>query len=75
MDIRRTTIYRSIAPRVRKQDRRELARMLKLAREAGCNFDPDATEVISALVWSESPQGADWWWELHESLRVAKGET
>lgn len=75
MDIRRTTIYRSNAPLIQKRDRREFARMLGLARDASCNFDPDATEIISALVWSESPQGQDYWWEVHRRLFAAKDHT
>ena len=71
MDIRKTEVYRANAPLIRRQDRREFARMLGLAKKTKCRFDPSAKMIITAFVWSETPQGHEYWWTLHMRLKGA----
>lgn len=69
MRITETNIYKTVAPQLRKSDREEFARMLRLARDGKCNFVPAASSVWGCCIWSESPQGVDWWSELARRLK------
>lgn len=73
MNVKNTPIYRAIAPRVRKQDRAELAKMLGLAIESIANTHHpyrSESELPMAFAWSETPQGFEYWYELHKRLRA-----
>lgn len=71
-EIKKTRLYRTLAPCVRKEDREELARMLAMvpARELG-GLDPDAIRLGQAFLWDITPQGKDYWQELYFRLYAA----
>lgn len=72
-EIKKTRLYRTLAPKIRKQDREEFARMLALVPEKA-RQKMDADSVLHAFVWDETPQGADYWYELYWRLdRYAAG--
>lgn len=73
--IKKTRLYRTLAPCVRKQDRKELARMLAMVDWDKAKFGrwggTRAVRLSSAFDWDESPQGFGYWNDLSVSLAVA----
>lgn len=66
-----TLLYKALAPKIRRQDRKEFARMLGMAIEAGArphHLGGAARDLYSAFSWSRSPQGYDYWATLHYLL-------
>ena len=68
-----TLLYKALAPKIRRQDRKEFARMLELALKSADRSDSyykyDAsTEIIDAFDWEKSPQGYDYWSALDDLL-------
>lgn len=73
-EIKKTRLYRTLAPCVRKEDREELARMLGIASDAPAKFNDQADRLLIAFVWSLTPQNASYWRELSLRLREAGHE-
>lgn len=67
MNVLETPIYKAIAPRVRKQDRKELARMLGMVIDEGLYNDGETT-LMCAFTWARTPQGPGYWFELWRRL-------
>jgi hypothetical protein len=74
-EIKKTRLYRTLAPCVRKEDREELARMLAMV--GGSAFESwagvprggmESVRLVSAFWWRDTPQGHDYWKTL--SLRL-----
>ena len=60
MKVTETVLYRTLAPKIRKQDRKEFARMLSIALESADRSDryykyDASTEIIEAFDWENSP--------------------
>lgn len=77
--IKKTTLYRTLAPCIRKQDREELARMLAMApieafASHGYIRGLRSSRLMFAFWWDEMPQGADYWATLSQRLRNAGHE-
>lgn len=75
-EIKKTRLYRTVAPCVRKEDREELARMLAMApaeafASLGYIRGLASSRLSFAFWWDETPQGADYWADLSRSLRIA----
>lgn len=71
-EIKKTRLYRTLAPCVRKEDREELARRLSAVSVVpGICFDPLSTRLITAFCFSESAEGHEYWWELRYRLSIA----
>lgn len=77
-EIKKTRLYRTLAPCVRKEDREELARMLAMvdwkltARDRDVQWSGlDSTKLIRAFYWEDTPQGHYYWKELSDSLNEA----
>lgn len=71
-EIKRTKLYRTLAPCIVKKDREELARMLAMV-----DWAPDplflgsaSDKLTHAFEWADSPQGFYYWWVL--SARLAR---
>lgn len=72
-EIKKTRLYRTLAPKIRKQDREEFARMLALVPSL-TEWGRDSVRILSAFFWCETPQGVDYWQELHNrTLRYDQG--
>jgi hypothetical protein len=76
-DVTKLPIYKSLLPRIRKQDRAEFKRMLEIAAE-GCRVPEDwpwpfGTEksLGAAFSWDDTPQGWLYWAQLSDRLRAA----
>ena len=67
--IKKTTLYRTLAPCIRKQDRDELAhRLAAVSKVKAAYFDGSACRLIAAFWFSESIEGHEYWWELRVRL-------
>lgn len=74
IDMKNSVIYRSLCESVRKQDHKELLRMLEIAaadRASGNAFDPNDYSLIRAFSWRNTPQGYEYWQELSNRLYEA----
>lgn len=68
-EIKKTRLYRSLAPKIRKQDREEFARMLAMVPESAksiCGMNDSS--IGWAFLWKETPQGFDYWNSLYGRL-------
>ena len=66
-EIKKTRLYRTLAPKIRKQDREEFARMLAMVPvRAWPNFGE--TALVYAFLWADTPQGRCYWLELDDRL-------
>lgn len=71
-EIKRTKLYRTLAPCIVKKDREELARMLAMVPEiakrgpGGNGFA--SARIMWAFWWDETPQGSHYWRELSDRL-------
>lgn len=74
-EIKRTKLYRTLAPCIVKKDREELARMLAMVPESakrGPGRDGfDSVQITAAFWWDETPQGSHYWRELSDRLERA----
>lgn len=70
-EIKKTRLYRTLAPCVRKEDREELARMLAMVKPRYEYAIYDTESLAAAFVWSDTPQGYEYWSELSRSLSRA----
>lgn len=70
---RETLLYKAVAPKIRRQDRKEFARMLQLAFDA--QIAPwlwglgDEDSIYHAFDWAQTPQGFDYWETLDDLLK------
>ena len=75
MKVKDSPLYKTLCEAVRKEDHAELLRMLEMvdwysARRLG--WGGLAIRGLSvAFCWEASPQGYDYWCELHERLGLA----
>lgn len=66
-EIKKTRLYRTLAPKIRKQDREEFARMLAMVPlRAWPNFGE--TVLSRAFFWDNTPPGGRYWSELDDRL-------
>lgn len=73
-EIKKTRLYRTLAPCVRKEDREELARMLAMVPGSAVRWWQDGFEaraLFIAFMWGDTPQGGAYWQELDERLCAA----
>jgi hypothetical protein len=74
-DVKNSPLYKTIAPSLSREDRKEFARMLEIARDGykgeELAFDLGQTRLSSAFIWGDTPQGFDYWWELTDRLADA----
>lgn len=70
-EIKKTRLYRTLAPCARKEDREELARMLAMVSPCPFMSGMDSVSLMSAFPWGATPQGGAYWAELYVSLREA----
>lgn len=73
-EIKKTRLYRTLAPCVRKKDREELARMLAMVPQVALDEGMDSRDLTLAFIWAATPQGAKYWHELSISLQRAGHE-
>lgn len=71
-EIKRTNLYRTLAPCIVKKDREELARMLAIIPGTlTSGIDLEESNLRGAFVWAETPQGDHYWRELYDRLEFA----
>ena len=68
-EIKKTPLYRRLAPYIIKRDREEFARMLSLVPILH-HFNAD-TRLDESFYWARTPQGYDYWAELNRRLEPA----
>lgn len=65
-----TLLYKALAPKIRRQDRKEFARMLQMVVNSPIAVRWDDCELLGgAFLWRASPQGHDYWAELSDRIR------
>lgn len=65
-EIKRTKLYRTLAPCIVKKDREELARMLAMVPESAIDYRYvgfGSDTLHAAFNWCDTPQGI-WYWSL-----------
>lgn len=70
MRITQSKIYKAVAPYLSSDDRKEFARMLRLAKEAD-KFDVvrlNSNSLIAFATWAHTPQGHEYWASLCRRL-------
>lgn len=68
-EIKKTRLYRTLAPCVRKEDREELARMLAMVRVDHCVWLGMGGDALRrSFNWRTSPQGWGYWVKLSHRL-------
>lgn len=70
-EIKKTALYRRLAPYIIKRDREEFARMLSLANPVHVDAD---TRLDESFYWAQTPQGHEYWHELNNRLKPAYAE-
>ena len=71
-EIKKTRLYRTLSPCVRKEDREELARMLAMVPVGGYSgMNANCPNMTIAFTWSTSPQGYAYWHTLYKRLKAA----
>lgn len=81
-DVKNSRLYKTLKKAVRKEDHAELLRMLEMVempsqsekskRDWGWSwYGLDASNLLQAFPWSETPQGWGYWYELSSSLSRA----
>jgi hypothetical protein len=73
-EIKKTRLYRTLAPCVRKEDWEELARMLAMVNPADHMSGFAGEYLRCAFLWRSTPQGRDYWLELSRRLKAAGHE-
>lgn len=78
-EIKKTRLYRTLAPCVRKEGREELARMLAMVPDSAVpsgesGYGWDSPYLSAAFSWMRSPQGFDYWMKLSNRLARAGHE-
>lgn len=72
-EIKKTRLYRTLAPCVRKEDREELARMLAMVPKEATWVGFESDSLGAAFIWSLVPNEA-FWLELKRRLESAGHE-
>lgn len=68
-DVTTTPFYQALAPRIRKQDRKEFARMLQMVEDRGLVYEQwTRTSLAEAFNWLGSPQKFGYWNALADRL-------
>jgi hypothetical protein len=74
-DVKKSPLYKTIAPSLSREDRKEFARMLEIARDGykgeELDFDLGQTRLPFAFLWDGTPQGFGYWRELTNRLDAA----
>ena len=70
-EIKKTPLYRRLAPYIIKRDREEFARMLSLVSPIIVDAD---TRLDESFYWDQTPQGHEYWCELNNRLKPAYAE-
>lgn len=70
-EIKKTRLYRTLAPKIRKQDREEFARMLALVPKRSTDNGPGmgGEKLSAAFLWHDTPQGDGYWSQLYFRLQ------
>ena len=63
-DVKKSPLYKTIAPSLSREDRKEFARMLEMVE----NGDLSRTNIDAAFFWEATPQGHGYWQELAGNL-------
>lgn len=74
-EIKRTNLYRTLAPCIVKKDREELARRLAHASTQCSDFDGNKDRLIAAFCFGQTAEGHEYWWELRDRLLSANHES
>ena len=72
-DVKKSPLYKTIAPSLSAEDRKEFARMLEIARDGyvETRFDLSQKDLAGAFIWGDTPQGHEYWSELADRLDAA----
>lgn len=66
-EVKKLPVYKTVAQSLSPEDQKEFARMLSRVEDINA-YEPD---IPSAFVWSDTPQGHDYWEELVDRLDEA----
>lgn len=64
-EIKKTRLYRTLAPKIRKQNREEFAWMLAMVPDGAWPTFGETT-LDYAFLWTDTPQGQCYWSELDD---------
>ena len=70
-EVKKTKLYRTLAPCIVKRDREELARMLAMVSDDAMWDGMTSPRLREAFWWQETEQGQDYWEALSDSLLYA----
>lgn len=70
-DVTKSPLYRTIAPSLSPEDRKEFARMLEMVQDSVPHADLSITGLAGAFYWDGTPQGHEYWSELADRLDAA----
>lgn len=68
MDVRKTHLYKTLLPCIRKEDQEAFRRELQQVVDSGTRINKCASTIQSAFIWLATPQGHLFWSELHTRL-------
>lgn len=73
MNVKDSPLYKSLCKSVRKQDHKELLRMLEMVPESATDTwgGETETQLLNAFAWVRTPQGYDYWHELSDRIKAA----
>lgn len=75
MQVKDSRLYKTLKKAVRKEDHKELLRMLEMVdwkkEENGVNLGINSRRLLFAFSWTRSPQGTKYWCELSDRLEDA----
>lgn len=69
--VKKTAVYKHIAPHLSATDKKELARMLAMIDVEKAWWELDEPVLEDAFYWYHTPQGGPYWAELYDNLCVA----
>lgn len=70
MNVKDSPLYKSLCKSVRKQDHKELLRMLEMVPETALP-DFERVSLMIGFIWCRTPQGDDYWCELSGRIKQA----